>query len=238
MSSHITDTFNVCAISSRGLEPGESAFSSFEEQISTYINAIIKMQPQGPYHIGGYSSGGVAAHEIVSRLEKTGSHVASLTLIDSKSPAQNTNTPFNHYTKESNPNKPDDGILDIAVELGIDISGQTEESIANKIVENAIRARIVPKGTPVRWAVEMAKEFRRNALWTTNHSPQKINAKTYYLYALDRSDSKTTIEEDAREWRMLANNIELRPVEGNHNSLLNDYEGKLIAEHINEYLED
>ena len=54
---------------------------------SSFIKEIKRRQPQGPYHVGGWSAGGIMAYEIVRQLTDAGDYVESLVLIDSPSPA-------------------------------------------------------------------------------------------------------------------------------------------------------
>ena len=49
-----------------------------------YIEAIRGVQPQGPYLIGGWSLGGIIAHEMVLQLEKQGEVVAAQVHLDSR----------------------------------------------------------------------------------------------------------------------------------------------------------
>ncbi|KAJ2981618.1 hypothetical protein NUW58_g6645 [Xylaria curta] len=55
---------------------------SLSEVVDSYVRAIRAIQPQGPYHLGGWSIGGVLAFEAASRLED----VSSLFLIDPPCP--------------------------------------------------------------------------------------------------------------------------------------------------------
>jgi thioesterase domain-containing protein len=51
-----------------------------------YIAAIRTVQPHGPYHLGGWSMGGVIAYEMARQLREAGEPVATLALIDSYTP--------------------------------------------------------------------------------------------------------------------------------------------------------
>jgi thioesterase domain-containing protein len=48
-----------------------------------YVEAIRKLQPQGPYLIGGYSSGGIIAFEMAQQLSRQGDEVGVLAMLDS-----------------------------------------------------------------------------------------------------------------------------------------------------------
>jgi acyl-CoA synthetase (AMP-forming)/AMP-acid ligase II/thioesterase domain-containing protein len=59
----------VYALRPRGFEAGEECFASIDETVSTYVNAIWKQQPNGPYAIAGYSYGTMLAFEVAKRLD-------------------------------------------------------------------------------------------------------------------------------------------------------------------------
>jgi acyl-CoA synthetase (AMP-forming)/AMP-acid ligase II/thioesterase domain-containing protein/acyl carrier protein len=70
------------ALRPRGFNEGEEVFTSFDEVVETYIEAIRKRQPHGPYAIAGYSLGCRIAFEIAKRMEDRGERVAFLGIID------------------------------------------------------------------------------------------------------------------------------------------------------------
>lgn len=64
-------------------EPGRPRrLLSIEAMAARFLAAIRRVQPQGPYAIGGYSFGGVVAYEIAQSLAREGEAVALLALID------------------------------------------------------------------------------------------------------------------------------------------------------------
>jgi acyl transferase domain-containing protein/thioesterase domain-containing protein len=59
---------------------------SIEDLAVHYINEIRKVQPAGPYLLGGYSGGGIVAFEMARRLAGQGETISFLGFIDSYSP--------------------------------------------------------------------------------------------------------------------------------------------------------
>jgi thioesterase domain-containing protein len=51
--------------------------------VDGYLAEIRAARPQGPYHLLGWSFGGLVAHALATRLQAEGDEVASLTLLDS-----------------------------------------------------------------------------------------------------------------------------------------------------------
>ncbi|HEY0107322.1 MAG TPA: non-ribosomal peptide synthetase, partial [Rhizomicrobium sp.] len=78
----------VYALQARGLDGKAPPAHSIEAMAADYLAAIREAVPQGPYHLAGYSSGGLIAYEMAQRLCAAGTPPASLTLIDSQTNAR------------------------------------------------------------------------------------------------------------------------------------------------------
>ncbi len=70
----------------KGLD-GAAPFDTVEEAACCYLEEVRKVQPHGPYYLGGYCFGGVVAFEMARMLKLSGETVAALFLIDSFNPA-------------------------------------------------------------------------------------------------------------------------------------------------------
>jgi amino acid adenylation domain-containing protein len=71
----------------RGLDEGQQPFVDIVEMASTYLAALKKQQPEGPYQILGWSGGGVVAFEIARQLQGAGDEVSFLCLVDAYAPS-------------------------------------------------------------------------------------------------------------------------------------------------------
>jgi amino acid adenylation domain-containing protein len=69
-----------------GLAGEAEAPASLEIMAALYLDEIRKIQPGGPYHLGGWSLGGVIAFEMAQQLRAQGHSIASLVLLDSQVP--------------------------------------------------------------------------------------------------------------------------------------------------------
>jgi thioesterase domain-containing protein len=65
-----------------GLAPDEAIVASAPELVAHHLAALRRVQPHGPYMLGGYCVGGLFAHEIARQLTGAGEDVAFLGLID------------------------------------------------------------------------------------------------------------------------------------------------------------
>lgn len=69
-------------LSSQGFDKSQPRPRTIEEIASRYIHAIRTVQPEGPYHLGGWSFGGWVAFEMAQQLVAQGDTVSALVVID------------------------------------------------------------------------------------------------------------------------------------------------------------
>ncbi|MFE2164046.1 non-ribosomal peptide synthase/polyketide synthase [Streptomyces sp. NPDC059447] len=80
--NHLPDEYPVYGVQARGLD-GSGAFpASVEEMAADYADRIRSVQPSGPYHLLGWSFGGVVAHAVATHLRQEGETVALLAILD------------------------------------------------------------------------------------------------------------------------------------------------------------
>ena len=72
----------VFGIQARGLAPRERRHTTVEAMAAEYLRAIRARQCEGPYHLCGYSFGGLVAFEMARRLKASGEAVGLVGLID------------------------------------------------------------------------------------------------------------------------------------------------------------
>ncbi|WP_051179030.1 non-ribosomal peptide synthetase [Nocardia concava] len=64
---------------------GEPHARSIADFADRYVAEIRRLQPHGPYHLLGWSFGGLIAHAVAAQFEATGDEVATLALLDADS---------------------------------------------------------------------------------------------------------------------------------------------------------
>lgn len=83
LARHINPGRPLYGLQSRGLIPGQDPAGSLAEVVAEHTALIRETQPHGPYHLLGYSMGGLAAYEVAVGLQAAGEQVALLALLDS-----------------------------------------------------------------------------------------------------------------------------------------------------------
>jgi amino acid adenylation domain-containing protein len=76
----------VFGLQALGLEPGEEPLRDAGEIAERYLAEIRRVQAFGPWHLAGWSFGGIVAFEMARRLRAQGEEVAALVLIDPTDP--------------------------------------------------------------------------------------------------------------------------------------------------------
>jgi amino acid adenylation domain-containing protein len=79
---HLPADYPIYGLQARGLKLQESLPQTLDEMVSDYIAQMREIQPNGPYHLLGWSFGGVLAYAIANRFQHQGEQVALLALLD------------------------------------------------------------------------------------------------------------------------------------------------------------
>ena len=77
----------VFGIRGRGLEPGEELPRTVEATAKEQVDAVRTVQKTGPYHLMGFSNGGIIAYELACQLQELGEMTVFLGIIDVSAPA-------------------------------------------------------------------------------------------------------------------------------------------------------
>jgi thioesterase domain-containing protein len=83
LAAHLGRSQPVYAVQARGLRGDDTPHRRFEEMAEAYLDEITRVQPQGPYLLGGFSGGGITAFEMAQQLVSQGEEVGLLVMLDS-----------------------------------------------------------------------------------------------------------------------------------------------------------
>src|ERR1700722_9690940 len=93
LSKLLGDDQPFYGLQSQGLDGDVPPLTKIEDMAALYVKEIRRVQPSGPYLLGGYCLGGTIAYEVAQQLRAQGQDVALLALLDttdwSKIPAVN-----------------------------------------------------------------------------------------------------------------------------------------------------
>jgi thioesterase domain-containing protein len=82
LAAHLGPDQPFYGIQSAGLDGAEMPLARIEDMAARYVAEIRSLQGAGPYHLGGYSVGGLIAYEMARQLRAAGHAVGLLALFD------------------------------------------------------------------------------------------------------------------------------------------------------------
>jgi amino acid adenylation domain-containing protein len=82
LSKHLGNDQPFYGLQARGMTGNDAPHDSVEAMAKDYIAEMRKVQPQGPYRIGGSSSGGVIAYEMAQQLAAVGERASRVVMLD------------------------------------------------------------------------------------------------------------------------------------------------------------
>jgi thioesterase domain-containing protein/acyl carrier protein len=77
----------VLAFRPRGVDQDLPPHLSMDEMIADYLTALRALQPDGPFFLGGWSTGGIFAFALAEALERAGDEVTLVALFDTPLPS-------------------------------------------------------------------------------------------------------------------------------------------------------
>jgi phthiocerol/phenolphthiocerol synthesis type-I polyketide synthase D len=210
---------------------------TMEEKAAHYLALIRELQPEGPYHLLGWSFGGCLAYEVARRLQETDAAVGFLGLIDTVLQAALPGRDdegmllerfgrFAEYIERTYGHRldlpydelaatPDEQQIDVVMRLvaeaGLDMSPGIMEHQRTSYVDARVGERYEPQPYPGHVVLYRAQEAQR---LTTALDPRYVRT------------------EADLGWRPLCRSLEVVPVPGDHLSLIDPPHVEVIARHL------
>ncbi|UWQ30885.1 type I polyketide synthase [Leisingera sp. M523] len=78
----------VYGLQAKGLVGNDAPHSRIEDAARSCLDEIRRIQPEGPYLLGGFSGGGITAYEMAQQLKDQGQETAALILLDTPLPVR------------------------------------------------------------------------------------------------------------------------------------------------------
>ncbi len=224
---------SIYGIQSAFLEKLETPIESVQALAQYYIDQVRRVQPQGPYSIGGASFGGVVAYEMARQLTSMGEAIESLILFDSFVPPVKYRLISKQWYR-----------LHL---MGIRQTGVGY--LANKIKKRFSHEAVKVKK---RWQRGKAQNDEKFTIHTTerhsdktlnvhrmlNHQycPGEYSGKVIVIHALEVKRDRINPDED-HGWSHYARDVEVIRCPGGHMSMFREPHVSTLASRIDEILE-
>jgi thioesterase domain-containing protein len=227
----------VYGLQSKGLDSDRKPTARVEEMASEYLEELLTVQPDGPYHLAGWSMGGVIAFEMALQLTAQGKRVAPVVLIDST--IQTGRVKRNGWDDVSL-------LLALAQHHGLFLddgdhafadlrSLSLDEQIEFLLAEAASYSQF-PHDLGIPQLRHLFELFKVNVHASERYRPGKSEQQIILLQAADAPPRHATTI--LKRWEKVAAVIEARRLPGNHFNLLTEPNVSLLAEHVKTILSD
>ncbi|GAA3737428.1 non-ribosomal peptide synthetase [Salinactinospora qingdaonensis] len=245
LARHLPPELPVYALQAAGSEPGSEPLTSMRDIAASYVEAIRRVQPHGPYVLGGWSFGGFVAFEMARQLRAADpDSVDRLIVLDS------ITTRRGHPVRIS-----DDTLLEFFFwELvwfehsrtpAEGLSGLAGATLTEKfefITERAMRAGVLPWGTSQRAVRRLFTLFKANWQALIDYRPD-VEAHDMVLLRAEGAlpdsltpmhDAAGTLYQDpANGWRdWTSGRLDVINVPGDHLELMDEPHITVVAKHI------
>ncbi|OJJ98286.1 hypothetical protein ASPACDRAFT_31198 [Aspergillus aculeatus ATCC 16872] len=183
----------VYALGSPFLMSKSDATWTVEEAAALYVKTIRKLQPEGPYLLGGWSMGAILAYEEAYQLRQQGQHVLGIINLDMPLP------------------RPDPHVLEPTVKLleivgfypAIRRAGKPDMEIPSYRRQHSlasVRAKLKYSPRPMRTASEDSTPVRIFVIWAGHGDPDRLPTVLVEADEILRRCGPETQARTSQEW--------------------------------------
>ncbi len=224
----------VYGIRARGLRAGETVPATMEAMAAEYVGAIRAIQPEGPYHLGGWSLGGVIAYEVAQQLFARGQRVATLSLFDTAIPFNAANRPYSDVEVDDDSGK----------EYGLDITLKELERLGPEgqlpyLWRHVQRLGLLEADLPLEATEQILTDLKRlfhaHYLLGVGYALRPYPGRITLFRPTEMAATIPTAED--RGWGKLARAVEVIRVPGHHHSMVKEPHVQFLAQHLRRCLE-
>ena len=237
LTRNLDRDYPIYGLQSLGLDGKQSPLTSVEEMATHYIEAIEQFQPQGPYHLIGWSMGGLIAYEMAQKLQAKNKPVALLTLIDSYVP-----------TLIRRPSEIDRAIIinQLAQYWGglygkeFDMSLETLRKLepdeqVKHLFEQAKQQAIFPSEIEIEQMLALWEVFHANLTAMYYYQPKAYPGSIIFLNASETPPE--VIEDPTHGWTsLILDDIQTHIITGDHYTIMKAPQVECLTEKLNNHL--
>jgi amino acid adenylation domain-containing protein len=214
------------------VEGGQDAYDRLEDMAADYVKLTRGVQPDGPYYLGGWCTGGMVAFEMARQLREQGQRVALLALLETDFPASD------RPEREVDLGKL---LVMFAKKRGLEIAPEVlapltpEEQLAH-VMAAAQGANLSPSEIQgfaelPRIYNEFAPVAKANARLSRKLVLQPYPGAAVFFQSTDGPRPEGH-PDPVVGWRMLTTGVSVYPVPGNHNTMLREPHVQVLAEKL------
>ncbi len=203
------------------------ACTRVEEMAKYYIREIQARHPNGPYHLIGFSFGGLVAFEMARQLHAQGARLGLVGLIDNRQMAAAGSRPIEDANESGHPRQPSR----LATHMTSVFSPGGSDFVRMKLRARLFRAAYTLLDAlhrPVPRFLQRAYDI--NWFAAVHYVPQFYPGKVVLFHARDSSGEARPVD---NQWLQLAGEgAEVRAIPGGHTSVLQEPQVQFLASEI------
>jgi len=198
LTAHLGQDFPVYTLQARGLLDPDGIPGSITDMAADYLAQVRKVQPEGPYHLLGWSFGGLVAHEMAHQLQEAGETVALLASLDSHPVPEAGELPSDtellgailaFFGHEPGPAPTAPEVLETFKRDNNPLSALTEDQLMNVVAA-----------------------WRANVTLQVEHRPGRFRGRMLHFVAGQ--------ENDPADWSPFADQVDEHPIDCQHQDML------------------
>jgi len=206
---HVTTGNPVYGLQARGLRRPEPLPASMAALARDYADLVRTTQPDGPYHLLGWSLGGIVAFAVAEELERRGHRVALLALLDAYPPdpdVRDADEPWIQFNI-------------VLADFGYpQILTRGDDHLEERVLE-VVRTR--PKGALYDWSEDQIRTLmrvtRNNVALATDYQPGSLGRDVLLFRA---ALTPATAWRTPGRWRPYAAAVEIVELDSKHEHMM------------------
>ncbi len=215
---------SVYGVQARGLDLDQPLPETMDIMAADYVDQILKVQPEGPYHLMGWSVGGIIAQAMAVRLEQSGHSVQTLAMLDSY--------PCDYWRDEPDPDE------STALKALLFIAGLDTENIPQPLTREIVVTELRKSSHPLANLSDDAlsgvvRVVIQNNRLVRRHHHQRFSGRLIHFHAaLDHQG--TTLAPEM--WLPYVGAVTIVEIPAVHAHMVSPQNTKLVARYLNHSL--
>ncbi len=236
---HLDSAQPCYGFQSLGFEAPELSHTRIEDMAAHYVRQLRKIQPHGPYFLGGWCYGGVVAVEMAHQLRAAGEKVAPLLLIETPAPAPGFSNIY-YWTRRVARllcMHPKEWRTYLTAKYRYYKGRRTEDEMRFKRVdqEKAVTVDTKQIEETNRLLAKLEHVYHANMKAWQEYRPRFYPGKVVLFNAVEQDPA--IIRDPKYGWPGLATKIETHFIPGNHDTILMEPHVRVLASKIKECLQ-
>lgn len=223
LAAHFADKRPVIGVQAVGVDGAAPPHETMDELVDHYARTIREHNPQGPYHLCGWSLGGNIAQALAVRMRSEGAQVGLLGLFDAGA------VPSEEAFDESNLAPLLTALFPDMEHLPIDALRQLgPEEQAAYFTERAVQAGLVDAAQIVA-SGHIFRVFQKNVQAVHSHRPEPYRGELTLFRAGQQTKTSSLSDDPTLGWGPLCTSVKVHQVPSDHAQMMKPPQVDVLA---------